>query len=164
MCREEILQNLKCLVSAQFQYIDRTLDLVHLGFGELFEETNRRGEKREIAAYSFHIQCPFRIIRDNNIVLGYTDLFIPNKETDFMVYLNKRNTNVFDSKVEWLESELKNESVKDVCLTPLNDLVIETTNFTIEILVCDQTSESWRFFCIADNSPHIVVDEDGLNC
>ena len=61
-----------------------------------------------------------------------------------------------------MELELKNESVKDIYLTSVNDLIIETTNFIIEILVCNQSSESWRFFCIADNTPHIVVDEDGL--
>ena len=164
MLKGNIFNQLNFLQGLKIQNIGRTLDMVNIGFGEPVVRKKKNGEEIIIGKFALHVQCPFRIIRDNNIVLGYTDIFIPDEENSLVVDLNKRNTNVFDSKVEWLKLELKNEVVKGVYLTSINDLVIQTTNFTIEILVCDQTSESWRFFCVTDDSPHIVVDEDGLRC
>lgn len=164
MLKEKIFNQLNFLQGLKIQNIGRTLDMVNIGFGEPIVRKKKNDEEVILGEFALHVQCPFRIIHDNNIVLGYTDLFIPDEETNILVDLNKRNTNIFDSKVKCLELELKKETVKNIYLTPVNDLVIETANFTIEILVCDQSSESWRFFCIADNSPHIVVDEDGLNC
>ena len=164
MCTEEILKKLNVLMSEEFQCFGRTLDLIELGFSELSEKKDRHGKKYKLARFVFHIQCPFRVIRDNSIVLSTEDLFLPfspkkHEEAD----LNKKNSTLFDSKANCLTTLMKGEKIIDIKLNSQNDLTIRMENTIIDLFIYSTDSESWRFFDTTDDSPHIVVDERGIS-
>lgn len=164
MYTERIIGKLNNLVSEKFQYFGRTLDMIEIGFGELSEETNRYGKKYEIAQFVFHVQCSFRVIRDNSIVLSTEDLFLPfdqkcHEEAD----LNKKDSTLFDSKAKCFTALMKEEKIIDIKISAQNDLTITTENTIIELFVYSNQFESWRFFEHSEDSPHIVVDERGIN-
>ncbi len=164
MCTEKIIKKLNDLISEEFQYFNRTLDLIELGFGELTERTDRHGAKYKLAHFVYHIQCPFRVIRDDSIVLSTEDLFLPfPSEQPEEADLNKRNSTLFDSKAKYLTTIMKGEKIIDIKLNSQNDLTIRTETTTIDLFVCNVDSESWRFFDTIEDSPHIVVDERGIS-
>lgn len=164
MSTEKIITTLNNLISEEFQRFGRTLDMIELGFGELSEKTDRRGKKYTVSNFVFHIQCPFRVIRDNSIVLSTEDLFLPFPDTEpEEVDWNKRNSTLFDSKVQNLTELIKAEKIIDIKLNSQNDLTIKTENTIIDLFVHSTVSESWRFFDSTDDSPHIVVDECGIS-
>ena len=47
--------------------VGRCADMPVLGFGDTFT-LNRRGKQRKYPEYEFHIQCPFRIMKENQII------------------------------------------------------------------------------------------------
>ena len=164
MSTDKITKKLNCLISEEFQCFGRTLDMIELGFGELSERTDRRGKKYNISRFVFHIQCPFRVIRDNSIILSTEDLFLPFSDNQIEeVDFNKRNSTLFDSKSKSIATIMKGEKIIDIKLSSQNDLTIKTEKTTIELFVYSKHFESWRFFDTIDDSPHIVVDECGIS-
>ena len=165
MSTEKIIKMFNNLISEKFQCFGRTLDMIELGFGELSEKTDRRGKKYTISNFVFHIQCPFRVVRDNSIVLSTEDLFLPFPQKEpIEVDLNKKNTTLFDSKAKYLNKLMNGEKIVEIKTSSQNDLTIITENTTIDLFVYSIDFESWRFFnTIVDDSPHIVADERGIS-
>ena len=148
------------LLHQKLQYIERTLNLVCLGFGKLLERKDRHSVTDEIAEYSIHIQCPFRILLNNKIVLGSDDLFLSQFPDIESVDLNIKDSCLFDYKSKSLIQKFNNEIIIGVDMNKQNDLILYTSNLTIQLFVCNNQFESWRFFKFDDESIQIVIDED----
>lgn len=160
MKNTEIQLLLGLLLHQKLQYIERTLNLVCLGFGKLLERKDRHGLTDEIAEYSIHVQCPFRILFNNKIVLGSDDLFLSQSADIDNVDLNKKDSCLFDCKSKSLIQKFNNEIIIGVDMNKQNDLILYTDNLTIQLFVCNNQFESWRFFKFNDESIQVVIDED----
>ena len=55
----------------------RADDLASFQFGQKREVVNSRGEVKTVGEYALHIQCDWRIIRGDEIVVGYRDVYSP---------------------------------------------------------------------------------------
>ncbi|MCM3728808.1 hypothetical protein M3226_24505 [Neobacillus cucumis] len=54
----------------------RASSLFWLGFGEMIS-VSRKGETEETAEYALHIQCSWRIIKENKILVASRDFYSP---------------------------------------------------------------------------------------
>ena len=160
MDRNKITVNLNRIVNKKLSYFRRSLDLVCIGFGDLTLEYDRHNNKCFVGEYALHIQCPFRVIKNDEIVLNSNDIYL-SPEQDGIANLDDQNSCLFDFNAKALE--LDNEVVTGVCLNDNNDLFVFTQNYLIQVFVISNECEAWRFFEIKSDEPHIIVDEDGLS-
>lgn len=152
----------KKLNGQKMQYIGRCLDLVWIGFGDLFERKSR-GRTEKVARYSLHIQCPFRVENKNNIFVGSHDLFIPASAEDTVVDLNKRESTMFDSKINLFNEKFNNETIANIELSGCGDLKIYLTNINITVFVdSSDDTEAWRLFRTNSEDEHLVVYGSGI--
>ena len=145
------------LVGKNLQYIKRTCELVELGFGRIFRRKNRHGKDVEVAEYTLHLLCPFRITAMGKILIGSDDLFVSSsKETD-LVDLDKHGTCVFDERLELFHHFCMNEIVSSVVLTENGDLNLQLTTLQLSVFCVSSTeSEMWRFFETGTDKPHVI--------
>lgn len=71
---------LRVLVGAPVIGSRRAADLEAFRFGRLMEATSPTGEHLE-AEYGLHVQCPWRIVIENRIHVGHSDLAMPPSGT-----------------------------------------------------------------------------------
>jgi hypothetical protein len=78
----DIAEALEVLVGAPLLASARIVDMEAFRFGPLTETTSRTGDPRRVAAYALHVQCPWRIVFEDRIVVGYRDLAFPPTGVD----------------------------------------------------------------------------------
>ena len=135
----EITRKLSIVLSKPFRYIGRASNMAWLGFGQDVSGEDFHGKKRILAQYALHVQCSFRVVHLNKIILGNSDIFEPNTQTKCMENFNwdVMGGNLYDEKSQILIEELKNESivVSNVEVSCWGDLKLELTDgYVIEIL------------------------------
>lgn len=64
------------LVGLKLRNAGRASSLFWLGFGEMIS-VSRKGETEETAEYALHIQCSWRIIKENKILVASRDFYSP---------------------------------------------------------------------------------------
>ena len=85
--------------------------------------------------YSFHIQCPWRIIINNKIII-----------TDISLFEDENNECIFDKEISIIKEQLINRSVKQVYISDQYDVnILLDDESHIEVFVNDDR-ECWRFF------------------
>jgi hypothetical protein len=70
-----IHQALTPLVGLPIRCIGRAMNLLWLQFGELHRVPNRRGGTKVVGDWAVHVQCPWRLIRHDRILVGYHDFY-----------------------------------------------------------------------------------------
>lgn len=76
--RSAIEQALRPLTGLKLSVTSHAGNMRRFGFGEL----KPRGEGM-ISRYSLHVQCPWRVSRENQMITGSSDWYEPNDENDF---------------------------------------------------------------------------------
>ncbi|MCJ7983157.1 hypothetical protein MUB16_01985 [Priestia sp. OVL9] len=115
--REAIRSQIGKLIGLNLQYAGRASNLFWLGFGELISVT-RRGKTEELAEYALDIQCSWRIIKDNKILVGSRDFYSPrtgwNEENDDFDW-DVQGNNRFDERIEsFIENTKEHVAVERV--------------------------------------------------
>jgi hypothetical protein len=75
--KEEVEKALSVLVGQPFWFARRVSNLELLDFGPRIPSTNRKGEPFEHGEYALHIQCDWRFIHDDEIVIASNDMYYP---------------------------------------------------------------------------------------
>lgn len=75
MNRSAIQEALVPLVGLPLRNIGRAANMVFLDFGEMRETQDRRGGTTTVSDWTIHVQCPWRVCRQGNIVVAYYDLY-----------------------------------------------------------------------------------------
>lgn len=60
----------------------RAADLMWLAFGQRQIIKDFRGEPREVGEYALHVQCAWRFVQDEKVVVGNRDLYYPRGYRD----------------------------------------------------------------------------------
>ncbi len=164
MCDNElIMDKLNVLKKQRLQSFSRSINLLCIGFGNIISRKNNKGDTVFVCEYALHIQCPFRVSYKTKILLGDSDLYISSINENDLVDLNNQNVCLLDIKTKNILNDFSDEYVSEVILNEYNDLIINTTNLSISLFVCNQSYESWRFFKVDSDETHVVVDENGLS-
>ncbi|WP_156213199.1 hypothetical protein [Lentzea aerocolonigenes] len=162
---EAARQSLEELVGERWNAIGRAADLLWLGFGNRHEVVNHRGETREVSKYALHVQCPWRVRFDDQLVTGSSDIYRPGPdwigEDDFD--WDVQGVNLFDMRASELAERLTSEAVvvASVEVTTWGDLAISLSNgYQVEVLRTGSVrEEDWRFFKPYSANDHVVVFE-----
>ncbi|UAT31064.1 hypothetical protein K7T73_01995 [Bacillus badius] len=169
--REEIKTELGKLVSLKLLSAGRASNLFWLGFGEMITVI-RKGKTEELAEYALDIQCSWRIIKENKILVASRDVYTPNstleantEDFDWDIQGNNR----FDERINsFLEDVQRHIIVESIDVDNVGGLTVSLSEgFVLEVFPDsseeDEYSEFWRFFSRVDGSPHFVVAGNGID-
>ncbi|PAF44755.1 hypothetical protein [Helicobacter sp. 11S02596-1] len=126
------------LIGKELSSIKRIATMLCLGFGGFFNDGDDK-----IPCYSLHIQCPFRFILGEKIILASYDIskrFQENLD-------DKMGNSVFDKLLDERISPLLPLKVIDCICNPLGDIKIIFSNDVILETFIDASLEveHWRF-------------------
>lgn len=177
---KEVCNTLSILKNLKLGHISRAGSTICLGFGEKIEkniackmEDGSFGVKKvAVSKYALHIDCPFRIICREKILLSKNDIFTPNstlinsvedvEDFEWDVF----GDNNFDEKIEKYFLENKAYlSVREIEVSRFGDLKIQLTdNFCIETFIdSSDDGECWRFFESGNNdAAHLITTGCGF--
>ena len=78
--QDRITEALSALIGLPLWRAHRALNMEVFAFGERQFSRNRKGKQVEVGEYSLHIQCPWRIVGPNGMVVGSEDRNYPEDE------------------------------------------------------------------------------------
>lgn len=143
--------------------VDRCADMPVLDFGDTIT-LNKRGKQREYPEYSFHIQCPFRVVMKKRIILGSDDIYcvLDDEDDDWETYGNNR----YDKMVNDIIKPMLPVKVLDIFVSEPGDILIKLENETqINIFINSEGNEEQEFWRFIDfkQDVHIVFEGRELN-
>ncbi|MEU0935570.1 MULTISPECIES: hypothetical protein [unclassified Embleya] len=146
---ERVNESLQRVVGLTFHEIGRFESMATLGFGdEVPLTTTDGGPARTGRAYALHIQCPFRLLQGNRIVLGSEDLYrrLPEGSPPSA---DREQEYAYDRGAEVVEGVLSRAKprILSIAVAEIGDLRIELEQ-AIRVQVFPATPsrhEAWRF-------------------
>ena len=99
--KNEIEQKLQQLVGYEFTRTTRAANMECLKFGVLYRD-DYKGIERQVGEFGIHLQCPWRITKDNTLLIGSDDLVAQPDETA-----------EYDENFEW---DIQGGNLRDVKL------------------------------------------------
>ena len=129
--------------------------------------TERFGRTKVVGEFSLHVQCPWRIVRDDTVVVGMRDLYFPADETaeapddfDWDGVITRRDRRI----AALFENETRSFAVQRVDVGDAGALrIILERGHALEVFPHDSLNEeNWRLFRPYLDEPHLVVTGTGL--
>jgi len=163
-----VMEELKKIVGLPLITAGRACDLIWFGFGRMIKmEDERRGGFREAAEYSLHVQCAWRLTDFEKIIVGSSDRYIPNSESNYNDDFDwdVQGASRCDEQLKAVFSGFENGFiVKDVASDIFGGIKIcLTEDLLLEIFPDNSTEdEAWRFFRGGWDAPHLVVTGKGI--
>lgn len=140
--------------------IGRASDMLWIQFGKSIIVKNYKGIEVEKGEYAIHVQCPWRFCRQDKIILGSRDIFIPcNGVSEQEFNWDISGMSIFDNKCKTINEGIA-PIVKEAKVDGLGTLKIIFDNELVFEAITDSKEEIefWRF--INNNTKeHIVVFE-----
>ena len=121
-------------------------DLYDFGFGEWTEIISQRGKRKKIGTYTLHVMCRFKVIWKKS-----------KQRVD--KYYEDTPCEKFHTEVQ----PILGLSVKRVTLSDKNDLWLDLDDCWIVFATYENGEESWRFFSIDINNPHLVAADSWID-
>jgi hypothetical protein len=147
----------------------RAADMATFDFGKRRKSCDSHGNPREVGEWALHIQCPWRITRDDRILVGNQDLYYP---ADYQYggessvgFDWERDSTLRDKLLHSLLQDGAQELVVDrVEVYEAGGLhIVFGEGFSMDVLPCDSVSdEHWRLFEPDKDAPHFVVTGRGI--
>lgn len=153
----------------------RAANMAVLGFGQSVTTLDFRGNPRENARFRLHLQCPWRLVRGDSILLGFFDMFEP------------ADASIDRADFDWtsmrsLLDESCDRFLKSIAEAPPIVQNVEADNYggfrlvfsgevQLHVFPTRQStprdeqgcsSEVWRFFGHRSDGEHFVVDDQGI--
>ena len=109
--------------------------------------------------YSLHIQCPFRLTKENTILLANGDMYVAANQVDEpLIDWDVNGINLFDKRAEVLPKE-GDFVVCKVSISRYSDLCIRFENKSIlRVFISNSADgEQWRLFEKSDSAKEHLV-------
>lgn len=133
--------------------------------------SNQKGKTEEVAEYALHIQCSWRIVKGNKIVVASRDFYSPrtglDDENEYFEW-DVQGNNRFDERIEFfIEGINEHTIVERVGSDEVGGLkIFLSQGYLVEgfpdTSEDDEYSEFWRLFNRKEDSPHFVVTGNGI--
>jgi hypothetical protein len=146
-------------------------DLLWLAFGQRPTIQDFRGESREVGEYALHVQCAWRFVQDEKVVVGNRDLYYPRGYTDPKQEIPRefnwdvQGANRSDEVLAGLfAGGAKQYVVLRVQAGHAGELALLLEGgLTLQIFPNDSlVGEHWRLFRPGSEAPHWVYTGNGL--
>jgi hypothetical protein len=167
--QDQIIEALSVLIGLPLWEAVRAMNMEMFSFGERRKRLNRKGEEIEIGEYALHVQCPWRIIGLNRIVVGYEDRNYPEDEDSDWQAFNPDGPTRCEARVAaWLReysgSPLIVERVEADAVGGFKLFLHH--GFILEAFPADslqgEYSEHWRLLQPSEKKKHFVITGYGV--
>ena len=144
-----------------FNSIGRSSDLLWIHFGEKIKTKNYKGIEVEKGSYGIHVQCPWRFLHCDKLILGNMDVYIPREgvsESEFDWC--KIGESVFDENVQKIRQNVLPLKVEEVLIDSIGNLKIKFENELVFEANPNSSikTEFWRFIN-NKTKEHMVIFE-----
>ncbi|WP_322043726.1 hypothetical protein [Paraburkholderia sp. J67] len=145
----EVERRLSILVGLEWSGISRAADMLTLGFGPKREEKNFYGVPRQVSAWALHVQCPWALSEEGNIIATEKSLACSDEEA-----------NAFVMRLQQMLARRQPIVVERLSASPDCGLVVSLSQALRLVIATDATSddESWRFFERQRDARHLVIE------
>jgi hypothetical protein len=155
---------LAVLVGEPLVSIGRAVDMGTFGFGPEEPTTTRRGIERMVAAYSLHLQCPFRMDGPTGPIFGGRDIYrSPTGERLEGMAWDGPDANFYEVTVK---ARGAIDGPPLVCERIVADrsgsfTIHFTEDHVLHVFVPGAVQEEyWRFFRTGDLTSHVVIHDE----
>jgi hypothetical protein len=147
----------------------RAADMATFDFGRRRESFDSRGNTKEVGELALHVQCPWRITREDDVVVGSRDLYYPADydesqdvpgDFDWEQHPNRRDKLL----VSLFHDGTRELLVKRVEVGAAGSLhILLSDDFCLDVFPADSLSlEHWRLFVPDNDAPHFVLTGRGI--
>jgi len=144
----------------------RAADLAWFAFGERRLAHDFRGQPREVGEFALHVQCAWRIVRGETVLVGHRDLYYPagagteSREVPANFHWDVQGANRMDGRLKRLfqnPPEKLNVSGVEAGLAGALQIFFQN-EMALEIFPNDSFDEEhWRLFRPYLDEPHFIV-------
>lgn len=171
-CYREIVKNkiethLNILIGQPLIISNRASNMQMFGFGKWVVAT--RGESRKVGEYALHLQCAWRIVSSNEILVGSSDMYYPNGNPDVEQEdwdWDVVGKNRCDEQINFfLEQQVGNQLIlKNIIADEVGSLtLLFKKDIKLEVFPNNSLSdEHWRFFKSGTDESHFVFSGNGI--
>jgi hypothetical protein len=140
----------------------RALDLQWFAIGPRRTVTTAGGQEKIIGEYALHVQCAWRIVRGEKVVVADIDLYEPRDENQ-PVDAAKGRTLLDKSIAELFAGETRSFAISRVEVGAAGAVRIIMSDHALEIFPRRSgDAEHWRLFRGGTEDPHFVVTGLGI--
>ena len=144
---DEIFQK---IINKKVNLLGRAAAMLWLGFGEIIDTVDYKGQPVKKSEYAIHIQCSWRIKnKQNRNIIAFYDMFEPNSSIEWSEDFDWdiQGNNLYDVKAKKWSTE-HDRYVVDYEISPNLDLLIIFSDGNILEAFIDTSSkkECWRLF------------------
>lgn len=166
--QKRVLEALSQLLGMPLRDAVRTCNMEMFEFGNRRTRTTRLGKVQEIGEFMLHIQCPWRIVGSDGLIVGSDDRYYPEDDTHAKD-ANSDGPTLCESRLNgWFkhhaESPLLVERAECDCVGSFK-LYLQRC-FVLEVFpTCSSNSEYsefWRLFRPSDEESHFVISATGI--
>lgn len=172
--QNDFVEQLSRLIGKPFWMARRSLNLHCFHFGECHEKTDRKGNVICIGTHFLHVQCAWRILHGEQILVASRDRLTPRgnpSEIPDDFTSNEPGSTLCDEKLKML---LKRNDTEPLAVISLEMGICGafrlklTKDYALEVFPDDSTDEQWRYFDMLteDAEGHFVftmAEEDDNN-
>ncbi|HUO60585.1 MAG TPA: hypothetical protein VMU24_07935 [Candidatus Acidoferrales bacterium] len=162
--KTHIQDALNALVGKPLWSSGRSAGLQWFSFGERQSVTGVRGNVKEVGEYALHIQCAWRIIRHDEVIVASGDVYAePRKKPSRELHLK---FTLLDERVQELfQGEARRFAVEKVEAADAGAFCISFSDgYALNVMPDDSSDdEHWRLFKPYTEGPHFVVTGVGLD-
>lgn len=167
--KDEIERSLSALVGLPLWGSGRAADMEMFAFGERRVVPDRRGEPVEVGQYALHVQCAWRLVEADRIVVASRDYFYsagnPDVEPPDFDH-DQPGANRRDERIKAFFSHCGEDLpvVQRVEADRVGSLRIAMSrDVTLDVFPNGSLEdEYWRFFTPRSNASHFVVTGRGI--
>ena len=144
----EALEFLQTLIDQQLCYglKSQDLDLYDFGFGNMVGDVNSYERYQEGCTHIIHAICRFKVIWKNG-------------EHRVDRYQENTSSEKFCTEIK----RLIGLKVIRIALSDKNDLWLDLGDYWVVFATYENNEESWRFFALNQDIPHLVASNSWLN-
>lgn len=166
--KELIEDKLHSLVGLPLTDGSRAANMQCFHFGQKCTRLSRKGETVTVSKFALHVQCRWRIVGREGIIVGARDMYYPAGDPDDPpdeFDWDKPGANRCDERMKQFFQKHKTPLlVEEIEADITGGLRVQLQGgFRLEIFIDDSLNdEHWRFFEPGIDSAHLVVTGQGI--
>lgn len=161
--RANVEQSLHLLIGQPLVNAGRAADMIWFSFGKEGKVIDSRGNQRSVGEFSLHVQCAWRFLGPDGILVGSNDIYSPAEKisepkTDFNWDVPGENR--CDERIKQLFTDRKSSLVVDEIHADFvgGFKILFGDGFALEVFPNSSCGvEEWRLFQPGANRPHFVL-------
>ena len=167
--QRRIEEALTDLVSLPIWGTCRALNMQMFDLGKCRTTVNAKGKRVEVSEYSLHIQCPWRIVGPEGIIVGSEDRNYPEDEESDWSEFDPDGPTRSEARISgWLEQHEESPLVVDS--VEANHVggfkLFLSKGFVLEVFPAHslrgETCDYWRLIRPSEGASHFVVTGHGI--